>query len=362
MKAAILFESPGKLHIEDVLVDDPLPHEVRVRVVAAGLCHSDLHRLDRPFPLDAPLVLGHEGAGVVEQVGSDVSYVNPGDHVIGFSTPSCGACEFCTSGRPTLCAGAGTRRDPSQPPRLRLPGGVGLAQMTGLGTFAEQMLVHENALVKIDKAVPLESAALVSCAVPTGVGAVLRAAKVPAGATVAVIGCGGIGLNCVQGARLAEASRIVAIDINAGKLELAEQFGATDTINNCNGDAVEQLAELLPGLGGVDYSFECLGMPQTYQLAFEVLRRGGTATGIGIAPAGSFPVDPLAMVWGRTFQGCIMGSVRFREDLPYFLQLYMDGRLKLDELVSNRIKLEQVNEGYGEISNGAIARSVIVFN
>jgi S-(hydroxymethyl)glutathione dehydrogenase/alcohol dehydrogenase len=305
-------------------------------------------------------VLGHEGAGVVEEIGSEVSYVKPGDHVIGFATPSCNRCEFCTSGRPTLCEGAGTRRNLSEPPRLTLASGKGLAQMAGLATFAEQMLVHEDALVKIDQAIPLEAAALVSCAVPTGVGAVTRAAKVPAGATVAVIGCGGIGLNCIQGARLAEASRIVAIDINDGKLDLARQFGATDTINSGSRDPLQELTALLPGAGGVDYSFECLGLPATYKLAFEVLRRGGTATGIGIA-SGVFPVDALAMVWGRTFQGCMMGSVRFREDLPHFLQLYLDGRLKLDELVSNRIKLEQVNDGYAAISEGAIARSVIIF-
>jgi S-(hydroxymethyl)glutathione dehydrogenase/alcohol dehydrogenase len=233
--------------------------------------------------------------------------------------------------------------------------------MTGLATFAEEMLVHENALVKIDMTIPLEAAALVGCAVPTGVGGVLRAAQVPAGATVAVIGCGGIGLNCLQGARLAGASRIVAIDINDGKLDFARRFGATDTINNADGSALGQLAALLPGSGGVDYSFECLGRPETYELAFRVLRKGGLATGIGISP-GSFPIVASDLLWGRTFQGCIMGSVRYREDLPHYLDLYRRGELMLDELVSQRIPLDEINEGYAAISDGSVARSVVVFD
>jgi S-(hydroxymethyl)glutathione dehydrogenase/alcohol dehydrogenase len=360
MRAAVLFQSPGKLQIEDVVVDDPQPYEVRVKVAAAGLCHSDLHRLDRAYPLASPLVLGHEGAGVVEAVGSSVTYVQPGDHVIGFSTPACGTCEFCRADRPTLCDGVTTRRSADQPPRLRLPDGRPLTQMTGLATFAEEMLVHENALVKIDMTIPLEAATLVGCAVPTGVGGVLRAAQVRAGATVAVIGCGGIGLNCLQGARLAGASRIVAIDINDGKLDFARRFGATDTINNADGSALDQLAALLPGSGGVDYSFECLGRPETYELAFRVLRKGGLATGIGISP-GSFPIVASDLLWGRTFQGCIMGSVRYREDLPHYLDLYRRGELMLDELVSRRIRLDEINAGYAAISDGSVARSVVVF-
>jgi len=244
---------------------------------------------------------------------------------------------------------------------LTLPNGKPALQFAGLATFAEQMLVHENALVKINADIPMDRAALVGCGVPTGVGAVIRTARVPEGATVAVIGCGGIGLNVVQGAVLAGASRIVAVDINDGKLELARQFGATDTINSTAGDAVEQLHELIPGSGGVDYSFEALGIKETFELAFALLRRGGTATAIG-AGKGTFAVPMAEFLQEKKIQGSCMGSVQFRRDLPYLLDLYTKGRLKLDELVSSRIPLEQINEGYAAIGSGSIARSVVVFD
>ncbi|MCW2539347.1 MAG: alcohol dehydrogenase [Frankiales bacterium] len=361
MKAAVLFESPGKLEIEDITIDNPGPREVRLRVGATGLCHSDLHYLEREYPLAGPTVLGHEGAGVVEAVGSDVTYVKPGDHVISYPTAFCGQCEWCLSGRPTLCLQEGLARADGDKSRLSLANGDPAIQFVGLATFAEEMLVHENALVKINPDIPMDRAALVGCGVPTGVGAVIRTAKVPEGATVAVIGCGGVGLNVIQGAVLAGASRIVAIDINDGKLETAKQFGATDGINNSSGDAVEQLHELIPGAGGVDYSFEALGLKQTYELAFNVLRRGGTATAIGVA-SGTFELPAAAFLQERRFQGSIMGSVQFRKDLPYLLDLYTRGRLKLDELVSNRIPLSQINEGYAAIGGGSIARSVVVFD
>jgi S-(hydroxymethyl)glutathione dehydrogenase/alcohol dehydrogenase len=360
MKAAVLFESPGVLQMEDVSVDKPRPREVLVRVKATGLCHSDLHFLHRPTALEGPTVLGHEAAGFVEAVGSDVTYVRPGDHVISFPTAFCGQCEWCLSGRPTLCQRVGLTRQAGDE-RLRLQDGAPCIQFSGLGTFAEQMLVHENSLVKVSEEVPFDRAALLGCAVPTGVGAVIRTAKVPPGATVAVIGCGGIGLNCIQGALLAGASRIVAIDINDGKLRRAVEFGATDIIDNSNGDAVEQLRDLIPGADGVDYSFEATGLPQTYELAFEVLRIGGTATVLGIA-SGNITLPAAAFLRERTFQGSMMGSVRFRQDLPYLLELYLAGRLKLDELVTNHIALEDINEGYRTISEGSTARSIVVFD
>jgi S-(hydroxymethyl)glutathione dehydrogenase / alcohol dehydrogenase len=360
MKAAVLFESPGALQIEDVAVDSPGSQEVVIRVGAAGLCHSDLHYLQRETQIQTPIVLGHEGAGVVEAVGDGVSYVKPGDHVVTFPRAFCGHCEYCLSGRPTICEQEGLFRAPGERPRLSVGNGTRCGAFTGLGAFAERMLVHENTVAKIDADIPMTVAALVGCAVPTGVGAVTRTAKVPPGATVAVIGCGGIGLNTIQGAVIAGASRIIGIDINDGKLDFARKFGATDVINSSRGHAVERLAELLPGKGGVDYSFEAIGLKETYELAFAVLRRGGTATGIGVAP-GNFELPAAALVWERKFQGSIMGSVRFREDLPFLLDLYRSGRLKLDELVSNQIQLSEINEGYAAITDGSIARSVIVF-
>jgi S-(hydroxymethyl)glutathione dehydrogenase/alcohol dehydrogenase len=361
MKAAVLYESPGKLQVEEISLDNPRPFEVRLRVGATGLCHSDLHYLERTYPLAGPTVLGHEGAGVVEAVGSSVSYVKPGDHVIAYLAAFCGHCEFCLAGRPTLCRQEGIARAADDDPRIRLANGDTAHQFAGLSTFAENMLVHENNVVKINPDIPFDRAALVGCGVPTGVGAVIRTAKVPAGATVAVVGCGGVGLNVIQGAALAGASRIVAVDINDGKLATARLFGATDTINNSNNDAVEQLAELIPGAGGVDYAFEALGIKQTFELAFALTRRGGTATFIGVG-SGTIELPVTDFLQEKKIQGSIMGSVNFRKDLPLLLDLYQGGKLKLDELVSNRISLDSINEGYSSIGDGSIARSVVVFD
>ena len=361
MKAAVLFEVPGRLQIEDVVVDKPRRGEVLVKIVASGLCHSDLHAMRGQIEVPVPSVLGHEASGIVTEVGPGVEDFHPGDHVLGFLAAYCGVCDYCLSGRPTLCRG-NFSRDPDDTPRLRLTDGTPLSQFAGLAAFAEEMLVHEHRLVKIDPSIPLDRAALVGCAVPTGVGAVIRTARVPAGATVAVIGCGGIGLNVIQGATLAGARRIIAIDIDTGKLERAHDFGATDLVDNSNGDALEQVEGLLPGELGVDFSFEALGRVDTYQLAAALLRPGGTATLIGLPEPRTIPLPPDAFSGERKIQGCSMGSVRFPTDLPYLLGLYRSGRLKLDELVSRKIRLEEINDGYDGIGRGDIARSVIVFD
>ncbi len=361
MKAAVLFESPGRLQIRDISLDAPREHEVLVQVGATGLCHSDLHFLDRPHELQGPTVMGHEGAGTVQEVGSAVTYVRPGDHVISFPIGFCGQCERCLGGRPTLCAQTGLRRAEGEPPRVRLEDGTPAVQLAGLATFAEQMLVHENSVVKIDQSIPLDVAAIVGCAVPTGVGAVLRTADVPAGADVAVIGCGGVGLHCIQGAVLAGANHVIAVDINEGKLERARQFGATHLINNAAGDARRQLADLLPGTGGVDYAFEALGQRQTAELAFAMLRPGGTATIVGVM-SGPIELPGEAFLAEKRIQGCLMGSVNFRRDIPYLLDLYRAGRLKLTEAVSDQISIEEINEGYAKISDGGVARTVVVFD
>jgi S-(hydroxymethyl)glutathione dehydrogenase/alcohol dehydrogenase len=357
MLGAVLHESPGQLSVEEVWIDKPAPHEVLIRTAATGLCHSDLHYMEWESPLAGPTLLGHEGAGIVESVGEGVTYVQPGDHVIVFTRGFCGECGFCLTGRPNYCERS---TDCLREGRLRLSDGTSVVQFTGLATFAEKMLVHERMVCKIDKSIPLDRAALVGCGVPTGIGAVIRVARPPAGATVAVVGCGGIGLNVIQGAVLSGARRIIAVDINDGKLETARRFGATDVVNNSADDAVDQVNRLLPGEGGVDYSFEALGLKQTFELAFALLRDGGTATMIGVNP-GTFEV-PVRNLLRRTIKGCSMGGVQFREDLPYFLNLYQAGRLKLDELVSNRISLKEINEGYAAISDGSIARSVVVFD
>jgi S-(hydroxymethyl)glutathione dehydrogenase/alcohol dehydrogenase len=361
MKAAVLYESPGELQIEDIAIDDPQPNEIVIRIAASGLCHSDLHWLDRGYPMTKPIVLGHEGAGIVERVGSDVTKVQIGDHVIAYNLGTCGKCEWCRSDRKTLCQRIGIRRAESDPPRLSRHDGTAI-ETSSLAAFAEQILVHESQAVKIDNDIPFDRAALVGCGVPTGFGAVTRRAKVHPGATVAVIGCGGIGLNAIQGAVIAGANRVIGIDVNDGKLELAKQFGATDAINSAKGDVVEQLNELLPGQGGVDFSFEAIGKKETYELAFNILRTGGMATVIG-ACEGTIELPARMFLSGeRGIQGTLMGSLDFQVDLPYILDLYKQGRFKIDELISNRIPLEQINEAYAAISNGEVARSVVIFD
>jgi S-(hydroxymethyl)glutathione dehydrogenase/alcohol dehydrogenase len=363
VRAAVLYECPGRLLVEDVTLDAPRAHEVRIRTLAAGLCHSDLHHIDGHAPIPMPVVLGHEGAGVVEAVGVGVTAVKPGDHVITFPLGACGTCVFCLSGRLTLCTQVALLRGPDEEPRLRLASGEPLRQFSGLSAFAEEMLVHENAVVKIRDDMPFDRAALIGCGVTTGLGAALKKAKVEAGSTVAVIGCGGIGLNCVQGAAIAGASRIIAIDTNPGKLERATRFGATDLVDVSAGDALEQVRELLPEHGGVDYSFEAVGSKETYELAFNLLRWGGTATVLGLPPADAkIELTALDLLGERHLQASRMGSVNFREDLPQFVDMYLEGRLELDELVSSRIPLDRINEGFAQIGDGAIARTVVVFD
>jgi S-(hydroxymethyl)glutathione dehydrogenase/alcohol dehydrogenase len=360
MRAAVLNNCPGELEIEDVDIDKPGPREVLIHTVAAGLCHSDLHFMEGKYPAACPTVLGHESAGIVEAVGEDVTYVSPGDHVITCLSVFCGECEYCLTGRMSLCQSADVQRAPGAPSRLTR-GGDPMNQFLNLSSFAEQLLVHEHAVIKIPNDVPLESAALLGCGATTGLGAVLNSAEVRAGSTVAVIGCGGIGLNCVQGAYLAGARRIIAVDTMESKLELARQFGATDTVDASESDPVQQVIALTGE--GVDYSFEAIGLKPTAEQAFNMLRRGGTGTIIGMIPFGTdIELPGFAFLMEKKLQGSTMGSNRFRVDIPQWLELYQQGRLKFDELVSRRITLEQINEGFEAMKSGEVARSIIVFD
>ena len=360
MKAAVLREVGKPLQIEDVQIGKPGPHEVLIRTVAAGVCHSDLHFIEGSYPHPLPAVLGHESAGVVEQVGSHVHTVKPGDHVITCLSAYCGHCEHCVTGHLSLCISPDTKRGKDEEPRLTYVQKP-MTQFINLSAYAEQMLEHEHALVAIRRDMPLDRAALLGCAVTTGTGAVFNTAKVRPGETVAVIGCGGIGLATINGAALAGASRIIAIDMLDSKLELARQFGATDVINAKDGDAIKQVLDLTRG--GVHHAFECIGLKQTAEQAFGMLARGGTATVIGmIKPGLKLELDPLALLHERRIQGSFMGSNRFPVDLPRLTDFYMQGRLKLDEMISQRIKLEQINEAFDELRRGELARSVIVFD
>jgi S-(hydroxymethyl)glutathione dehydrogenase / alcohol dehydrogenase len=361
MKAAVLNSIPGNLVIDDVTIDKPGPGEVIVNIAAAGLCHSDLHFMEAKYPHKCPTVLGHECAGVVDSVGAGVTYVQPGDHVIGCLSAYCGACDFCLTGRLYLCDGKSALERPTgSASRLSLRG-VDVTQFMRLSSFAEQILVHEHALVKINKDMPLDRAALIGCGVTTGLGSVFNTARVPVGSTVAVIGCGGIGLNCVQGARIAGAGRIIAVDMNKTKLDMAVAFGATDVIDASAVDAIAAVKELTKG--GVEFSFEAIGLKAAAEQAFAMLAKGGVATVIGMIPVGeSVSVPGYELLNGKTLQGSNMGSNRFRVDMPRYVDLYLQGRLKLDELVSERIQLDQINEGFATMKTGTIARSVITFD
>ena len=360
MKAAVLRAVKQPLAIEDVEISKPSPHEVLVRTVAAGVCHSDLHFQNGAYMYPTPAVLGHESAGVVEQVGSEVRYVQPGDHVITCLSVFCGHCEFCLSGRPALCTKVDTRRRPTDPPRLSKDGKP-VWQFLDLSSYAEQMLVHENAIVKITKDMPLDRAALIGCGVTTGVGAVFNTAKVPPGATVAVIGCGGVGLSAVQGAAIAGAGRVIAVDMLDSKLELARKMGATDAVNPKKGDPVGQVKELTGG--GVDYSFEAIGLKVAAEQAFGMLKNGGTATVIGMIPLGQKVELPgVDFLFEKKIQGSSMGSNRFRTDMPKYVDMYLNGKLNLDDMVSKRIKLADVNDAFAALEKGEVARQVIMMS
>jgi S-(hydroxymethyl)glutathione dehydrogenase / alcohol dehydrogenase len=361
MRAAVLNAIPGQLDIEDVDVAEPGPREVLIKVAAAGLCHSDLHFMEGKYPYMTPAVLGHESAGIVEAVGSQVTYVQPGDHVITCLSVYCGNCENCLTGHPSICSNAATTdRGPDQAPRLSRNGEV-VHQFLKMSSFAEHMLVHEHGVVKIRDDMPLDRAALIGCGVTTGLGAVFNTAKVEPGSTVAVIGCGGIGLNAIQGARIAGARQIIAIDMLDNKLDLAKEFGATHVVNASGTDPVREVMGLSGG--GVHYSFEAIGLKVAAEQAFNMLRAGGTATIIGMIPVGqNVELPGVSFLGERKIQGSNMGSNRFRVDMPRYIDLYLDGRLKLDELVSARIGLDDINDGFENMKAGSVARSVIMFD
>jgi S-(hydroxymethyl)glutathione dehydrogenase/alcohol dehydrogenase len=359
MKAAVLHEVNQPLAIEEVQHAKPKRREVLLRTAFAGLCHSDLHFMEGLYPFPLPVVLGHEAAAVVEEVGADVTYVKPGDHVITCLSVFCGECAQCVTGHTNLCENTEVKLLPGAARRLKLNGKV-LNQAFNLSAFAEHMLVHEHAIVKIRNDIPLDRAALVGCGVMTGVGAVFHAAKVEPGSTVVVIGCGGIGLSAVNGAALAGAERIIAIDTIASKLELAKQMGATDTINASNADPVEMVKEMTGG--GVPYSFEAIGTKKTAEQSFAMLRPGGVATIIGMIPFGvKIELHGADFLRDRKIQGTSMGGNHFRVDMPRLLELWRQGRLKLDHLISGRIKLAEINEGFAKLKSGAPVRQLIEF-
>lgn len=359
MRAAVLHAAHQPLTIENLEIHRPGPNEVLVRTAVSGLCHSDLHFIEGKIPTPLPVVLGHEASGIVEAVGSNVTYVKPGDHVISCLSVFCGHCSYCLGGRMSLCATPEVKMPPGVARRLTW-NGQHVAQSNNLSAFAEQMLVHENALAKVSPDMPLAPAALLGCGVLTGFGAVARTARVEPGATVAVVGCGGIGLSAINGAEIAGAGRIFAIDKDPGKLELARRFGATDVLQ-ADDEVLGRIREMTGG--GVEYSFECIGLKSTVELCFEMLRPGGTATVIGVLPLGvKVEVAGLDLLRERRLQGSLMGSNRFRTDIPRLVEHYQRGRLHLDDLISGKLRLDQINEGFASLQRGGVARNVIVFD
>jgi S-(hydroxymethyl)glutathione dehydrogenase/alcohol dehydrogenase len=359
VKAAILRVPGTPLSIEGVQISKPAPREVLIRARACGVCHSDLHFIDGAYPTPLPAIPGHEAAGVVEAVGEDVTAVKPGDHVVTCFSAYCGRCEYCVTGRLSLCVDASTKRRKDEAPRVALDGAA-VHQLLNVAGFAEQLLVHENGCVAIDPEMPLDRAALMGCAVVTGAGAIFNTAGVRPGEDVAVIGCGGIGLAAVNAARIAGARHIIAIDPVEAKRSLAEKVGATTSFAPDSERLKERVVELTRG--GVHHAIEAVGRISAGELALSLLRRGGTATIVGMMPLGErLSIGAMDLLAEKRVQGCLMGSNRFPLDIPRLADFYLAGRLDLDALIAERIGLAEVNSAVDKLRTGEAARSVIVF-
>jgi S-(hydroxymethyl)glutathione dehydrogenase/alcohol dehydrogenase len=362
VKAAVMRANNAPLEIEDVSIDDPGPGEVLLTTAASGICHSDLHVIEGGLPMPPPCVLGHEPAGIVEAIGDGVTDFVPGDHVIGCITNWCGVCKFCTGGRPYLCPSQFDGRPEGSKSRLIGADGSPILQFANLSSFAEKMLCPERSLVKIRDDMPLDRASLIGCGVTTGLGAALNTVHIPAGASVVIIGCGGVGLSALQGARIVGAGKIIAVDAQAWKFDLAKDLGATDCVNATDGDPVAAVHELTGG--GADFVFECIGLVPTVQQAVAMTGRGGTAVLVGVVPITQMvPLSAADItLQEKKVTGSYMGSNRFRFDMPKYIEFYLDGRLRLDEMISSRIKLDEVNDAFDRMRKGEAARQVIVFD
>jgi len=365
-KAAILYAPGETIRVEEVELDEPKHLEVRVKMAAAGICHSDWHLVTGDMPAGLPMALGHEGAGVVESVGAGVTKVKPGDHVVLTFIPSCGQCRWCINGMAQLCdlgalILAGPQVDGTY--RFHSKDGQDIGQMCVISTFAEYTVAHQDSVCKIDNSYPLDKACLVGCGVATGYGAVTNRAKVTPGSTVLVLGVGGIGINAVQGAVASSASMIIAADIYDNKLEWARQFGATHTINTQKDDLVSKVFEMTEGVG-VDFSFEAIGTPATVGQAFAATGKGGVTVAIGVNPAAAetIPISPFVLtLYQKSLLGTLYGTTNPQTEIPKLLNMYKVGKLKLDELITKTYKLEEVNEAYADMIAGKNLRGVIMF-
>lgn len=366
-RAAVAWSAKQPLQIEEVDVSKPKAGEVLVRMLATGVCHTDAYTLSGQDPEGIfPVILGHEGGGVVEEVGQDVRSVQVGDHVIPLYTPECGDCAFCRSGKTNLCQAIRTTQGqglmPDGTSRFSHHGKV-IHHYMGTSTFSEYTVVPEIALAKINKKAPLDKVCLLGCGITTGIGAVLNTAKVEAGSSVAVFGLGGIGLSVVQGAVMAQAERIIVIDINEDKFDMAMRLGATDCINPTHYD--QPIQEVVVDLtqGGVDYSFECIGNTQVMRSALECCHKGwGESVIIGVAGAGEeISTRPFQLVTGRVWRGTAFGGVKGRSQLPGYVEQYMSGEIKIDEMVTHQLQLDDINTAFELMEAGKSIRSVVYF-
>lgn len=364
MKAAVLYQVNKPLEMCEVELDPPRKGEVLVRIAAAGICRSDYHFMKGESRIDLPAVLGHEGSAVVEAVGEGVIRVRPGDHVILSFAPHCGQCFYCLRGRGNLCEvslvqTAGRMFDGTT--RLH-QGETRITHMGKVACFAEQAVVPETGCIPISRDIPLDSAALIGCCVTTGVGAAINTVHVEPGSTVAVVGCGGVGVNVIQGARLCNAARIIAVDPLEGKLEFAAKFGATDSVNPTTGDPVAAVKVLTDGRG-VDYTFEVFGSSETVRMAFDMTRRGGTTVVVGLAPIGdAAPIDVLALArQEKTLKGSYYGSSVPAVDMPRMVEMYRAGMISIDNQITRHYSLDQINRAYADLDRGEVGRGVITF-
>jgi S-(hydroxymethyl)glutathione dehydrogenase/alcohol dehydrogenase len=363
VKAAVCYAPHTPLIVEELDLDEPKEGEVLVRIASAGVCHSDYHVMKGEWNPPLPMVLGHEGAGIVEKVGPGVTMSQPGDHVILNFRPNCGFCKYCQTGRPVLCNGSASARWFMFDGSVRLhKGSTDINHFARVACFAEYAVVPQSGAVPVRKDMPLDKACLIGCSVMTGVGAVINTAGIEPGSSVLVIGCGGVGLNCIQGARLAGAGRIIAVDMLENKLAFAREFGATDVIDASKGDVVERIQNMTDG--GVDYAFEAIGYSRTIEQAYEATGLGGTTVIVGMAPeTDNMTLSALSFPRAeKTMKGSWYGSARPFVDLPKMVDLYLDGKLMVDEMVSRYYKLDEINTAYDALANGEVARSIINFN
>jgi Zn-dependent alcohol dehydrogenase len=363
MKAAVSYETNARMRVEEVTLDEPQDYEVLLKLVAAGTCHSDLHFLKGDIPVTMPVVMGHEGAGIVQKVGPGVTTLKPGDHVVLMVAFSCGKCSYCAEGRPTLCV-------ENLPIQIMgtLPGGgirlhkgdQDLHHLFGLACFAEYAVVHERSAVKIREDAPLDVVCLLGCGVATGIGAVLNTAGVKAGESIVIYGCGGVGLSAVMAAKLAGAGMIIAVDTLDTKLEMAKELGAHYVINASQENPQQKAVELTGT--GVHYAVPCVGNADAIMQAYGSLRMGGKCVVVGLPPIGvNLNIAPYELLLGKTITGTTQGDIRAFVDVPRYVDLFMDGRLPIDKLITKSCNLEEINEAYEALEKGEVVRTIIRF-